>query len=174
MSTPRKWCTSPSRDTPPQTLEPSPDLILHISSSGCSPLTFTISFNKLVNINKCFPSSVSCSIKELNLRRGSWRPLVCRQDRSWGNLGTYYLPLASEVRIGLMGTEPLTRGTWCPLQVDHVIIGEGPAGVTEALGDGNHPHAAGVSSVLSVVVLSVTWQQGRHTDKEAWVLLYTK
>ena len=32
-----------------------PDLVLHTSSSDCSPVFFTIPFNKLINASKCFP-----------------------------------------------------------------------------------------------------------------------
>ena len=32
-----------------------PGLTLSISSSDCSPVSFIISINKLVNVNNCFP-----------------------------------------------------------------------------------------------------------------------
>ena len=36
-------------------LETFPDLILCVSSSGCSSVSFVITFNKLLKVSKCFP-----------------------------------------------------------------------------------------------------------------------
>ena len=42
-----------------------PDLVLHTSSSDCSPVFFTIPFNKLINASKCFPEFCEL-VKQIN------------------------------------------------------------------------------------------------------------
>lgn len=51
-----------------------------ISSSDCLSVSFTMYFNKLVSVSKCFPSFVSCWSKYSNPKgKRSWDPPVCSQ-----------------------------------------------------------------------------------------------
>ena len=75
---------------------------LCISSSGRS----SVSFNKLVNISKCFPEFFEL-LQQINQTQGGGcgRPQFVEVV---GNLGTYYLQLASEVGWeSSCGTVPL-------------------------------------------------------------------
>lgn len=88
------WWTHPytRRVTPPSSPETETPargtlsgLALCTSSSDCSSVSFIKFFNKLVNIRKCFLSSVSYSSELIQPEEGLWEPLIHSQLRqeSW-------------------------------------------------------------------------------------------
>ena len=84
-----------------------PDLTVCISSSGCSSVSFIISFNKLVTLSVSL-SSVSHSSKLIEHKEGvmGTSDLQASQAEIVANLGTYDSRLASEVGSSLVGQSP--------------------------------------------------------------------
>ena len=67
-----------------------PFFTLCISSSGYSSVSFTISFNEVININVCLNSGTfSSKLITSKDGRGSWEPPICSQTEqklqvTWG------------------------------------------------------------------------------------------
>ena len=76
-----------------------PDLAPCISSSGCSSVSFISSFNNLVKVSRCFPEFSELSRQTIKssgeevMGTSDWQT---GQTEVVGDLGTYYLQLASE------------------------------------------------------------------------------